>query len=148
MCGNQTIGCAAARIQTARVAVFRCFLGFVWYCRGMKKNKNNFMDKNWVGISAIGCTAAALLALGVAWKKQHEMVQLQLGEKHSKNWIDNEYRRHDKIKELDMQSKVWSGVTAALISWPFVVMFYVDVTNAGARARMRRVKRKMVQRQK
>ena len=106
------------------------------------------MNKNWVGISVIGCAAASLLMLGVAWKKQHEMAQLELKERDAKHWIENDYERRDRINELDKQSKVLAWGSAGLISWPFVVMFYVDVTNAGARARMRKKKRKMVQRQK
>lgn len=106
------------------------------------------MNKNWVGISVIGCAAASLLMLGGAWKKQHEMVQLELKERDSKHWIENDYVRRDRVKDLDEQSKVLALGSAGLISWPFLVMFYLDVADAGARARVRRIKKRLVQRTK
>ena len=75
------------------------------------------MDKNWVGISVIGCAAASLLMLGGAWKKQHEMAQLELKERDAKHWIENDYDRRDRINELDKQSKV--------LAWGSAVCCYV-----------------------
>lgn len=106
------------------------------------------MKKNWVGISVIGCSVASLLMLGMAWKKQHEKVQLELKEKDAKCWIENDYRRRDRIKELDKQARVWALGGMASISWPFALLFAMDVKKSEARARMRRIKRRMARRQR
>lgn len=106
------------------------------------------MKKNWLGISVISCAAAATLTLGMTWKKQHEKVQLELGERDAKHWIENLYERQDRIKELDKQSKMWAAGTVALVSWPFFWMFCADVRHAEERAKIRRLRKKMAQRQK
>lgn len=106
------------------------------------------MKKNWVGISVIGCAAASLLMLGATWKKQHEMAQLELKERDAKHWIENDYDRRDRIKELDERSKVLAWGSAGLISWPFAFLFAMDVKKSEARARMRRIKRRMARRQR
>lgn len=98
------------------------------------------MKKNWIGISVLSCTAASLLLLGVAWKKQHEMVQLELNDRNANCWIENEYRRHEKIEVLDNQSKKIAMLGGGLIMWPFAYLFYHDIQDAYGRARLRRIK--------
>lgn len=119
------------------MAFFYCFLAFIHYYRDMKKNKKNFVSKSWVGFSAISCAVMASLTLNIAWKKQQDIATLQLNQNHSETWTTTYRRQNKQIQELDTQSKKWILATSALLSWPFIVMFYADVIDTKANIKKR-----------
>lgn len=99
-------------------------------------------------IYVLASLVASLMSIVGAYALQIQQVRLELNDKDAMFWVDNEFRRKERIEQLEKKAKILMFVGIGLLVGPVAYEAKMEWEEINEEARIRELKRRRSRRSK